>query len=132
MAEQVQQSAVPPGADPAAYAQQMADRADGKPQQQEQKLLAGKYKTVEELEKGYAELMKLHGGKPQAQEQTQQQPQQVQQQQTQDVQTAQQAVQQAGLDFGALSAEWAEHGDLTPESYKALQEKSGIPPEIVK
>jgi hypothetical protein len=43
---------------------------------------------------------------------------------------AQQAVQNAGLNFDALSTEFAEKGDLTPESYQAL-EKAGIPKPMV-
>lgn len=124
------QSAVPPGADPAEYAQQMADRADGKPASQEQqKLFAGKYKSVEELEKGYAELMKLHGGRAQEPSENRQQTSDNSQQQQQE--QAQQAVANAGLDFNALAAEFASSGELSEGSYKALHEKSGIPREIV-
>jgi hypothetical protein len=127
-------TAVPEGVDPAAYAKQMADRADGKPAPQEQpKLLAGKYKSVEELEKGYAELMKLHGRQA-PQEQTQQQQQQTQQQNTDPAKAtqeqAEQAVQQAGLDFGSLTNEYETNGGLTDASYEALA-KAGIPKEIV-
>lgn len=131
------QSAVPPGVDPAEYAKQMQERADGKQPQEPAKLFAGKYKSVEELEKGYAELMKLHGGKQPAQEpsetRTQTSDSSQQQQQTADgqQQAAQQAVAQAGLDFNALSAEFAANGELSADSYKALHEKSGIPREIV-
>lgn len=43
---------------------------------------------------------------------------------------AQQAVENAGLDFNALSNEWETNGALAPASYEAL-EKSGIPKDMV-
>lgn len=47
-----------------------------------------------------------------------------------DQKAAEDAVKSAGLDFNALSTEFAEHGDLKPESYTAL-EKAGIPKPMV-
>lgn len=37
-----------------------------------------------------------------------------------------------GFDYDALSAEYAEHGDLKPETYEALSAKAGIPKEMVE
>jgi hypothetical protein len=81
--------------------------------------LPEKFKSPEDLAKAYSELEKRQG----------QQPQQAQQSTVAD-ESARQAVEQAGVDFDALSDEWANNGELAPDSYDKL-EKSGIPRALV-
>lgn len=87
-----------------------------------EQLLAGKYKTPQELEKAYKELEAKLG-----------QPQQPAADAPADPAAtdaaAQQAVSDAGLDFEALAQEVQTNGKLTDESYAALQ-RVGIPKEI--
>jgi len=87
-----------------------------------EKLLAGKYKTVEELEKGYNEIQKLVSGrKPDADPATT----------TPDpAATAEAAVAKAGLDMAVLTKEFSETGALSEGSLKAL-EGVGISKEVV-
>lgn len=91
-------------------------------QQKEEKLLAGKYKNVEELEKGYKELEKRLGQKAEApkdgkipEKKAEEPPK------TDDKQAA---------DFSAFTKEYTEKGELSPESYRKLQEM-GMPKEMV-
>ena len=76
------------------------------------KLHAGKYKTVEELEAGYKELEKKLGAKP-AEPKVEDAPAEL---------TAE-AVTKAGLSLDEFSKEFAENGELSEESYKALEDK---------
>lgn len=120
-----------------AYVQSMIAKADGvetppaeeTPQKGEQPLLAGKFKTAADLEKAYKELeSKLGqrapeppkapeaGDKPNPESLT--------------IEQAKEVVQEAGLDFAKLEAEFHETGDLSKESREALAKK-GIGPELV-
>lgn len=81
--------------------------------------LPEKFKSPEDLAKAYSELEKRQG----------QQPQQAQQSSETD-ESARQAVEQAGVDFDALSDEWANNGELAQDSYDKL-EKAGIPRALV-
>jgi len=109
-----------------------ADGLSGEPQvpQVEDKLLAGKYKSVEELEKGYAELQKAFSSK-------QQQPAAKEAETVENPLTIPEATEQAselleskGLDITAFNQEWQETGTLSDSSYEQLA-KAGIPPEMV-
>ena len=86
-----------------------------------EKLLAGKYKTVEELEKGYTEIQKLMSGKKPAEPVT-------------DPATPPPdpaaVVEKAGLDMAVLNKEFADTGALSDASLKAL-EGVGISKEVV-
>jgi hypothetical protein len=109
-------------------------------QTQEERLLAGKYKTPEELEVGYKELVKKLGqqgklsqedvdkflgiGSPNQEKKDEQQNQQTNEKK------AEQVVTNAGLDFQALSQEFMENGTLSDESYERL-EKANIPRDVV-
>lgn len=84
--------------------------------------LPEKFKSPEDMAKAYAELEKKLGqpNKGESQQEAQQDANEV----------AEQAVESAGLNMEALSAEYAEKGELTPESYEAL-EKVGISKDMV-
>ncbi|TAJ97147.1 MAG: hypothetical protein EPO41_03910 [Reyranella sp.] len=162
----IPESALPPqkGAE---YAQEMLKKAEGAERPADQivteeqpKLLAGKYKTVEELEKGYAELMKQRGqqtnNKPADATPTEQKPatktpEQIAAdeaakkaaddaeaarlaaltpEQRAAEEAAKKATQAAGLDMDKLNAEFAANGKIGEESYTAL-EKVGIPKSVV-
>jgi len=74
--------------------------------------LPEKFATVEDMAKAYAELEKGKSAPKEVAE------------------AAEEAVEKAGLDMDALSAEYADKGELTPESLAALSE-AGITPEMV-
>ena len=88
----------------------------------EEKLLAGKYKTPEELEKAYKELEAKLGGKPE-------EPEQPKQDAPQDG-NAPKEITVAGLPAQKYFDEYAANGALSEDSYKELADK-GIPREIV-
>lgn len=108
------------------------------PDGSQEKLFAGKYKTVEELEKGYAELQKAFSQKTATtQEQTpatetkNDNPLKIDDTETPPTaEQAQEALEQKGLDISVFNQEFQEKGELSPESYEKLQ-KAGIPKEIV-
>ena len=85
----------------------------------EEKLLAGKYKTPEELEKAYKELEAKLGGEPKEPEQSAQNPE-----------TPQKEITVAGLPAQKYFDEYAANGTLSEDSYKELAD-NGIPREIV-
>lgn len=80
--------------------------------------LPEKFATVEDMAKAYAELEKGNSaGKPEDTPEADE--------------AAVKAVTEAGLDMDALSAEYSDKGELTPESLEALA-KVGITPDMVK
>lgn len=85
--------------------------------------LPEKFKSPEDLAKAYAELEKTMGKGEDSGEDSGEDGEITEEQ-------AQEAAEQAGLDLEALSAEYAENGELTDESYEAL-EKAGITREVV-
>jgi hypothetical protein len=88
----------------------------------EGELLAGKYKTTEELVKGYKEL-EARLGQPKADPPPASGT-------VPSVEQATKIVQDAGLDMAKLGEEYSTKGGLTPETYKALESK-GIPKATV-
>lgn len=86
-----------------------------------EKLLAGKYKNVEELEKAYTELQSKLGKADAPSEED-----------TAPVETneAESAVEAAGLDFASLESEYDTQGGLSEDSFKKL-EQAGIPRSAV-
>jgi len=114
------------------------DAAAPKPVEEETPAkLAGKYDSVEELEKGYAELQKKLGNqdKPDeapATEEAKDKSLQIDKADgdNPDVDAAKEAVENAGLDFDSYSNEFAEKGELSEGTYEAL-EKAGIPKDMV-
>ena len=77
--------------------------------------LPEKFATVEDMAKAYAELEKGNSTPKDEAEKAE---------------IAEEAVEKAGLDMDALSAEYADKGELTPESLEKLG-KAGITPEMV-
>lgn len=95
-----------------------------KGQAQEEKLILGKFKSQEELEKAYTELQtKL--GKPKEEA-----PPKGDEPTAEAVAKAEADIAKAGLDVGAFEAEYAEKGELSADSYEKL-EKAGISKTMV-
>lgn len=82
--------------------------------------LPEKFATPEDLAKAYAELERKQSQKAPASQPTE----------TSDIEGARQVVEQAGVDFEALSAEFAASGALSDQSYAMLEAK-GFPRELV-
>ena len=110
-----------------------------KPEGDTQNLLAGKFKSQEELEKAYKELEAKLGGnnKPDDQQQQEEQPKQpeidpnapkVASLETTDEATA--MLQEKGLDITTFTREFETTGQLSEASYTALEAK-GIPRDMV-
>lgn len=118
--------------------QQMQNLADGvnvdggqQNQQQGETLLAGKYKTVEDLEKAYKNLESKLG----SQGQQNQQSQQTQQNTDQQAQAAKDAAAATGadvskLDFNAFTKEYNDTGALSEATIKTITD-AGIPRDMV-
>ena len=92
-------------------------------EQEQNELLAGKYKDAEELEKAYLELQQKLGSKEETTEETEAT--------TDEVETTDDEEfnpfaddQQADVVFRA-SEEWAEKGEISPETQEAIKEMSG-------
>lgn len=145
MADAAQTQSIPESALPpekgAEYAQEMLKKAEGadapadqQPTPEEPKLLAGKFKSPEELEKAYAELQKKLGEKkpePAADpKKPSTDPNLTIEKTAETVDAAKDAVENAGLDWDGLNTKWATKGELEDTDYKAL-EKGGIPRHIV-
>lgn len=103
----------------------------GKPE--ETKLILGKYKTYEELEKAHEELQRKLGQpsqkvgddtKKDSEESGQKPPE------GDKSAEAREAVENAGLNFDAYAKEFADNGKLSDATYEAL-EKNGIPKDLV-
>ena len=86
----------------------------------EQQLLAGKYKTPEDLEKAYKELeAKL--GKPEEEEAKEETPKEETTPSTEE--EAQAVAEEKGFDLAELNKEYAEAGQLSEDTYKMLESK---------
>lgn len=95
-----------------------------------EKLYAGKYKSVEELERGYAEAQKLIGSNATAPAATAPQtPAAASADRT--IADAQSAVESAGLNWDELNTEFAEKGVLSDATFDKLA-KSGIPRNVAE
>ena len=115
-----------------AAADKVAGNTPEEPQiQSEDKLYAGKYKSIEELEKGYAELQKAFSKRseptPQTTEETKDTPENPLKISEEG---AEEALEQRGLDIDNFTQEFQEKGELSKESYEALA-KAGITQEMV-
>jgi hypothetical protein len=105
-----------------------APKPDAQPDPQRPAWLPEKFKTPEDLAKSYTELEKKLGSQGQQQKapeakapadpKTPEVPPQV----TGDEKQAEEAVAKAGLDMKALTAEFMEKGDISPEAYKKLED----------
>ncbi len=100
-------------------------KTEGSMQTDEEVMLAGKYKTVEELEKAYEHLQSKMG-KP---EETQEAPEEVTEEPA-GVEEAKQIASDSGIDYTALESEYQENGALSEGTYKALED-AGIPENMV-
>jgi hypothetical protein len=102
-----------------------AAKTEGELQTDQERMLAGKYKTVEELEKAYEHLQSKMG-----------QPDETPEEETEEVsedtsrEDAQELAGEAGIDYTALEGEYQELGGLSTETYEALAE-AGIPEAMV-
>lgn len=95
----------------------------------EEKMLAGKYKSVEELEKAYEHLQSKMGKADEALEDASEaEPEAEQEDTTKD--EAQQIASDNGIDYTALESEYQENGTLSEDTYKALED-AGIPQNMV-
>lgn len=91
----------------------------------EGRLFAGKYKSVEDMEAGYKALeTRLGAPAPETPPTTPETPP------TPTPEEAKAELGAASIDFDALTKEFTEHGDLTPESREALA-KAGYPQDMV-
>jgi hypothetical protein len=86
----------------------MSEAAETQP-----RMYAGKYKSIEDLERGYTELQKSQSSRPDFA--------------SMDVESL---LQHAGVTGGDLATNWQEHGTLTEDQYTALR-KVGLGKEVV-
>lgn len=118
-----------------ARVQELVDKAEGKaPEKAEEapKLLAGKYKTTEELEKAYKELESKQGAR-QNEKAAEAPKEQDPAANVEGLEIPAEAVKQvadAGLDLDGLAKEYAENNGLTQETYAKLASQ-GLTQDIV-
>lgn len=136
------------------YVQEMVDKAEGNTeptanekvdQNPDSPLYAGKYKSVDELEKAYKELETKLGstdGEQTEEEDSdnavndseEEDPKQEEPEEEQEVdsdeEAAKETLENKGLDYNKYEQEWAEKGEISEDSYKEL-EKMGIPRDLV-
>ena len=99
-------------------------------------LLAGKYKSVEELEKGYQELQqKLGDNKPEETPEPESKGEEGETEATGDAKEIYgdfigSRFEEAGIDFDGMNSRWQETGQLTEDDYKALNE-AGFNQQVV-
>lgn len=110
---------------------QQQQQEDQQQQEETPKLFAGKYKTIEELEKGYLELQKLSSRKGIQQQTKENEQTNEDNQTTKDAQSeAKEALENVGLDFDKYTDEILSDGVLSEDSYKELESK-GFPKSVV-
>ena len=97
------------------------ENAENAPPEEEERKLAGKYKSVEDLEKAYTELETKLGQRDTPSEEDTESP---------TPNEAEEAVKEAGLDFSSLESEYDNDGQLSDDSFKKL-EQAGIPRSAV-
>ena len=97
----------------------------------EEPLLAGKYKTPEELEKAYKELeAKLGKPKEEAEAKADEAKEEAVQEAPKTPEEAKQLADSKGIDYDALNQEYLENGGLTEDTYKDLESK-GLTRDVV-
>lgn len=119
-------------------AQKPPAQPEGAPQEQRPEWLPEKFKTPEELRKAYDELVsKFSKGEHKKADEAAPKADEAKPENTPEVDPnapkqdeAKEAVEKAGLDFDAMSARFAEKGELPAEDYEAL-EKAGISKDLV-
>lgn len=92
----------------------------------EDRMLAGKYKNVEDLEKAYEHLQSKLG---QSEDTTQEAPES-EETTSKPREEAQEIASEAGIDYVAMESEYQENGNLSEDTYKVLAD-AGIPETMV-
>lgn len=113
--------------------------AEQSPQGESPSLLAGKYKSVEDLEKGYKELQaKLSQGKsaePEADSDVEPEGEDAEEAPAQSAkeiygEAIGSRLEEAGIDFGEMNTRWQQSGELTADDYTSL-ENAGFTKDMV-
>ncbi len=118
--------------------QAMVDKANQSEEQTKQELrsdnenvlLAGKYKDVSELEKAYTELQSKMGQQGSETHDNTKQEETPTPEVSESVEEVKEQVESKGLDFDGLYNEYGENGNLSPETYSNL-EQAGLSKEVV-
>ena len=119
--------------DPNAAQEQQITEEDNVEIQGEEKLLAGKYRSQDELEKAYLELQRKQGQQPQDQKQD------TTKADSGEPQTAKEIygdfvggkLEEAGVDYTNMNERWQKNGKLEDSDYESL-EKAGFNREMVE
>jgi hypothetical protein len=106
---------------------QHADSVEDTLKTDEERMLAGKYKTVEDLEKAYEHLQNKLG---QSDEDDSIEEDVTPEDTVDSKETAQEVAAEAGIDYTAMESEYQELGGLSKETYEALAD-AGIPETMV-
>jgi hypothetical protein len=111
------------------------ERVNNELKTDEEKMYAGKFNNVEDLEKSYQELQKKLGNNLNEEKSNEDGDQDVSETVKENTETpsteeAKNLTEDKGFNFDELSAEYQENGDLTEETYKKLEE-AGIPKAMV-
>tara|TARA_E500000305_G_C3969951_1_gene211434 strand:- start:23 stop:481 length:459 start_codon:yes stop_codon:yes gene_type:complete len=105
--------------DPALAEEQQLTQDDNVEIQGEEKLLAGKYKSQEELEKAYIELQKMQSQPSKSEEQVTETPQGTAKEIYGDLVGSK--LEEAGVDYGNMNDRWQKNGKLEDSDYESLQ-----------
>ena len=118
------------------YIKEMVDRAEGKKPEapaepaEEEKLFAGKYKSIEDLEKGYLELQKAYSGRSKDDPPAEPEGKTEESMELPPKNEGEEAVPD-GIDFEKYTKSFVENGRLTEEDYAELAEKHKLPKAVV-
>ncbi len=105
--------------DPALAEEQQLTQDDNVEIQGEEKLLAGKYKSQEELEKAYIELQKMQIQPSKSEEQVTETPQGTAKEIYGDLVGSK--LEEAGVDYSNMNERWQKNGKLEDSDYESLQ-----------
>ena len=105
--------------DPNAVDEQQIAQEDNVEIQGEEKLLAGKYKSQEELEKAYIELQKMQSQPSKSEEQVTETPQGTAKEIYGDLVGSK--LEEAGVDYSNMNERWQKNGKLEDSDYESLQ-----------
>ena len=105
--------------DPALAEEQQLTQDDNVEIQGEEKLLAGKYKSQEELEKAYLELQKMQSQPSESEEQDTEAPKGTAKELYGDLVGSK--LEEAGVDYSNMNERWQKNGKLEDSDYESLQ-----------
>ena len=105
--------------DPALAEEQQLTQDDNVEIQGEEKLLAGKYKSQEELEKAYLELQKMQSQTSESEEQVTETPKGTAKELYGDLVGSK--LEEAGVDYSNMNERWQKNGKLEDSDYESLQ-----------